>query len=223
MKIRPIFFSLMLLTVLSCHKDNIVSSADKVGISSVVYFPAITLKGDANLIFQQNDPYVDPGATAILQGKSVMYTAVPSTINTAVPGVYPVTYSAANAQGDVATASRIVIVVPSNVASDNAVAANDFSGTYLRAATGVTSTWTKIGNGVYTVENAGGASSGVGFTLIAANYSGNTISIPVQNSAAYGGQVSADNGTYIPGSPAMYSWIFHAPNYGAGVRTFVKQ
>jgi hypothetical protein len=223
MRTRYIYFSFLFLTCIACNKDNFNYPPDTVGISKIIYFPTISIKGDKYIIFQQNAPFVDPGATATLTGKDISFTVTPSTINTAVPGVYQLTYSAVNAQGFAATDTRTVVVVPTSVSLDAIVAANDFSGTYLRAATGVTSTWTKIGNGVYIVENPGGAGIGAGYQVVGVNYSGNTISIPVQFSASYGGNISADNATYSNGNPAMYAWVFHATNYGTSLRTFVKQ
>jgi hypothetical protein len=129
-----------------------------------------------------------------------------------------VVYTATNPQGFSATDWRTVVVI------GNDVAANDFSGTYLRAATGVTSTWTKTASGVYTVENPGGAGVGAGLQVIVVNYTGIQISIPQQESADFGGLVSSEDETYtLTPPPPQYSWIFHATNYGTSLRTFIKQ
>jgi hypothetical protein len=92
----------------------------------------------------------------------------------------------------------------------------------LRAATGVTSTWTKIGDGIYSVENPGG-SAGVGQTVIAVNYTDTKIAIPHQISADFG-EVSSANETYsLTPPPPTYTWVFLAGGYGTGPRTFTKQ
>jgi hypothetical protein len=106
------------------------------------------------------------------------------------------------------------------VVTDPVIIANDYSGVYLRAATGVTSTWTKLSTGVYTVENPGG-SSGVGQLVVATNYSANNIQIPEQTSPFFGGVVSSTETTYD--APGKYTWVFFAPGYGTGPRSFEKQ
>jgi hypothetical protein len=70
------------------------------------------------------------------------------------------------------------------------------------------------------VENPGG-SSGVGQLVVATNYSANNIEIPEQDSPFFGGVVSSSPATLDP--PGTYTWIYLAPGYGTGQRTFVKQ
>ena len=66
-------------------------------------------------------------------------------VNTSVPGVYDLTYTAKNDQGYTASEWRTVVVIGDDVSG------NDFSGTYIRTnPTGVNSTWTKVADGVYT-------------------------------------------------------------------------
>lgn len=236
MKIRA--FLLFLITtvgIVSCKKDNFNYPAGTVGISKIIYFPIISTNGSKTQVFVQGTPFTDSGATAILNGAAVTYTTSQAITSTTAPGVYEVTYTAANPQGYTASDWRIVVVVDPAQAADPTVIANNFSGTYLRAATGVTSTWTKIGPGVYTVENVGGAASGVGLLGIAENPSGNNIVIPVQPSPYYGGSISTSNegpsmggvpGTPVPissGPTATYLWEFNATGYGTGIRTFVLQ
>lgn len=224
MKISSIFISAFILSVLiSCNKTDFNYPAGTVGKSKIVYFPAIQINGDKIVAVNEGAGYTDPGATATLNGAAVQYTTS-NTINASTtPGIYVISYTASNPQGFTASDVRIVVVIPSSMVSDAVVQANDFSGTYLRAATGVTSTWTKIGIGTYIVENPGGAGVGAGLYVIAENTSGNTITIPEQDSPYYGGQVSSSSESYDPGPPATYSWIFHATGYGTGLRTFVKQ
>jgi len=221
MKIRLIFFCLLAIAGLSCNKENFNYAKNTVGSSKIIYFPIISTKGDKIIAVKQGDVYADAGATATLNNAPVDYIA-DQTINTANPGIYTITYTASNPQGFTASDWRMVVVIPSSVVADPVVSANDFSGVYLRAATGVTSTWVKLGTGVYKVENPGG-SSGVGKYVVVTNYSGNDISIPTQNAPDFGGTVSSGNETYSPGPPATYSWKFFAIGYGTGLRSFVKQ
>lgn len=212
---------LIILSILSCNKkDNFNYPAGTVGHSSIVYFPAVAIKGNHLIILQQGATFTDPGVTATLNGKAV--TAAPSvTVDTNTPGIYNINYTATNPQGYSASDWRTVVVI------GNDVAANDFSGTYLRSATGVTSTWTKTGPGQYIVDNPGGAGVGVGYDVIAVNYTGNKIAIPKQiasDPSGTQGVVSSANETYnASANPVTYSWSFLAGGYGTQVRNFVKQ
>ncbi len=200
----------------SCKKDNFNYPPSMVVISKIIYFPKVSIVGERLVILQQGAPYTD-SVISTLNGQPVSYTTN-LTVSTANPGVYNVVYTATNPQGFSATDWRTVVVI------GNDVAANDFSGTYLRAATGVTSTWTKTASGVYTVENPGGAGVGAGLQVIAVNYTGTQISIPQQESSDFGGLVSSGDETYtLTPPPPQYSWIFHATNYGTSLRTFIKQ
>ncbi len=225
---------LLILTVMaasfSCNKkDDFNYPSGTVGISKIIYFPNIAINGDRIMSIIEGSTFTDPGAKAILQGQTITYLTTyqvdggsTASLDVNTPGVYTITYTAANSEGYTASDWRIVVVAPSGLDADPVVSKNDFSGTYLRAATGVTSTWTKLATGVYKVENAGG-SAGVGKYVVAVNYSGFDIKIPMQNDPDFGGDVSSSDATYMPGPPATYTWIFYATGYGTGTRTFVKQ
>jgi hypothetical protein len=203
--------------VLSCKKQNDFNYAPgTVGISKIVYFPSIAIKGDRLIILNEGGTYTDPGVTALLNGNSTQYSTAGS-VNTSMPGVYVLSYTAVNPQGFSASDFRTVVVI------GNDVAGNDFSGTYARTSNNVTSTWTKTSNGVYTVENPGGATSGVGDTVTVVNYSGTSgIAIPQQIAPAVG-QVSSSNASYSLTPSPQYSWVFNAGGYGTSLRTFIKQ
>jgi hypothetical protein len=213
-----VIFAIGVYAMVSCNKkDDFNYPAGTVGISKIVYFPAVSIIGQHLVIINQGGTFTDPGVTATL-GSATVTPTITGSVDPTTPGVYNLVYSAADPQGYSASDFRTVVVIGSDVA------ANDFSGTYLRAATGVTSTWTKDSTGVYTVENPGGAGAGVGLTVTAVNYTGSSITIPQQPSADYGGVVSSSSETYnATASPVTYSWIFHAPNYGTSLRTFTKQ
>jgi hypothetical protein len=217
MKIK---ISLILLVAIlagaSCNKGSDFNyPAGTVGISKIVYFPIISTIGDRLMIIPQGSSFTDPGVDATLNGQAVTPT-ITGSVDPATPGVYVINYSASNPQGFSASDFRTVVVLGPDVA------ANDFSGTYVRAATGVSSNWTKDSAGVYTVENPGGAGVGAGETVVVVNYSGSSISIPQQISPDFG-LVSSSSESYDATAPATYTWIFHAGGYGTGLRTFTKQ
>jgi len=218
-KIIPILtfcFALMFMDI-SCNKsDNFNYPAGTVGISKIVYFPAISTNGNRLVIMAQGGIFTDSGATATLGGSTAKYTTTGS-VDATTPGVYGLVYTSANAQGNTASDFRTVVVIGSDVS------ANDYSGPYLRSSTGQLCNWTKTATGVYSVENPGGASVGVGKFVIAVNYTGNMITIPQQISPDYG-LVSSSSETYnATSAPITYSWIFHAGGYGTSLRIFTKQ
>jgi hypothetical protein len=205
---------------LSCTKESDFNYPEgTVGHSQVIYYPSIQIKGQHLIILHQGDAYADPGVTALIKGKPVDFTTTGS-VNVSTPGVYELNYEAKNPEGFSASDWRTVVVLGNDIAS------NDFSGTYLRSATGVTSTWTKTADGVYTVDNPGGAASGVGYKVIAVNYSGSKIRVPKQlatDPTGATGIVSTTSETYnATAAPVSYSWIFLAGGYGTGSRTFKK-
>ena len=202
-------------TFAACNKDDFNYPPDTVGISKIIYFPSVTINGDRLIILKEGDTYTEPGAVATLNGQPTDITTTGS-VNTSVPGVYDITYTAKNEQGYTASDWRTVVVIGNDVSN------NDFSGTYLRAATGITSTWTKISDGVYSVENPGG-SSGVGLTVIAVNYTDDQIKIPHQISPDFGEVSSADETYDASAEPITYSWVFYAGGYGTSLRIFTKQ
>lgn len=201
---------------IGCAKEeNIVSTESEVGSSKIVFFPEIATKGERLIILQQGKAYTEQGAAALLNNKPTDFTTTGS-VDVTKPSVYNITYAAKNEQGFSVDDFRTVVVIGSDVD------ANNFSGKYLRAATGVTSTWTKTAPGIYTVENPGGAATGAGLTVIAVNYTGNKITIPHQDSPDFG-VVSSGSESYSPGPPATISYAFFAGGYGTAARTFVKQ
>lgn len=209
----------LVIAICSCNKETIVDTPEQVGISKVAYYPSIQINGPTFVAITEGDSYNDPGAVAMLNGDTITYTTSMTITSTTPSGVYTIDYTATSPDGT-SSDQRIVTVVPVSVVNDPVIIAHDYSGTYLRAATGVTSTWTKIYTGVYTVENPGG-SSGVGQLVIATNYSANNIQIPKQNSPFFGGEVSSTDATLDP--PGAYTWIYFAPGYGVGPRSFAKQ
>ncbi len=72
--------------------------------------PAITLTGDATMTVSAGSAFTDPGATATDLVDGAIAVTISGTVNTAVPGSYTVTYTAADAKGNSASATRTVTV-----------------------------------------------------------------------------------------------------------------
>jgi hypothetical protein len=209
------YFLFLSLLAIGCAKEESVKITDtEVGHSRIIFFPSISIKGEHLIILNQGATFTDPGATATLNGEAAQFT-VSGTVTPATPGVYNLVYEAKNAEGYSATDFRTVVIIGNDVAN------KDLSGKYLRAATGVTSTWTKTAPGVYTIENPGGAGVGVGLTAIGVNYTGNKIAIPKQISPDFG-QISSNTESYDPATGTI-KYAITAGGYGDALRTFVKQ
>jgi hypothetical protein len=222
MKNVIIFSFLALVFFAACDEKDIIDNSEQVGHSKITYYPVLTLNGNTYQVVAKGSTFTDPGATAEAGGSSVPVT-VTGTVNSNTVGVYVVTYRAANKDGFSASATRFVVVYSTDASST----ANDFSGSYERSSNGQIAVWKKIGPGVYTVYNPGGA-SGTNLTIVAFNPKDNVINVPSQV-ASDGGVYRMTNAAggadidYVPGTPASYSWVVINPGYGTAVRTFMKQ
>jgi Domain of unknown function (DUF5011) len=217
MKIKFAFIWIpFMLLMISCKKDPIINTPDRIGISRVTYYPTITLTGDAIVTVPNGVVYTEPGVKATAGTAEVPVTST-GFVDTGKDGVYTISYSAKNADGYSSFASRIVIVY--TTAPD--AAAHDLSGTYLRTATGSSAVWTNIAPGVYQVFNPGG-SPGTNLTVIVFNPSAFKILIPPQLGSD-GTPTSSTNESYTNSTPATYSWRIVNPGYGSALRTFIKQ
>lgn len=204
------------LTFSSCRKEPSFNyPAGTVGISKVTQYPILTLKGTRVIVQPIGAAFTDPGATA-LEGTNPLTPVVTGSVNVNVAGVYTITYTATNRDGFPASIARTVAIYDTK---PDAVA-NDFSGSYLRAATKASAVWTKLAPGVYSVLNPGGA-AGATLSVIAFNQTGSTINIPQQN-ASDGTSTTSANETYTIAT-SSYSWVIVNPGYGPSLRSFVKQ
>lgn len=216
--IRLLFISFV-IALGACNKEDEIHNTDtKVGISRVTFFPLISLKGDDLMTVPKGGTFTDPGVDATEGGATIPYTTSP-TVNTAVPGVYSVIYTATNKDGFSASVLRRVCVYE----TETAAAAQDLSGTYARTSNGEPSTWTKLAPGVYKVFNPGGA-PGTNVTVIAINPTVAVVKIPTQLTGVGSTPFGSTNETYFPTAvPPKYSWQIVNSGYGTALRTFVKQ
>ncbi|MEO8766278.1 MAG: immunoglobulin-like domain-containing protein, partial [Ginsengibacter sp.] len=173
-KRHALIFIALVSIVSSCEKDPIIRTDKNVGISTVAYYPNITLTGEVVIAVANGTSFTEPGVKAQAGGADVP-VVTSGTIDTNVDGVYTLTYTATNVDG-VSTAHRTVAVYT----TDADAATHDLSGKYFRAATGLTATWSKIGPGVYTVLNPAGSGIGISLVVVAINPTGYTISVPDQ-------------------------------------------
>jgi hypothetical protein len=221
MKISKYIIALFAIYVFTgCAKTEEFNNTEtNVGQSRVTIFPTLELKGNDYMAIPVGTTFTDPGAIA-KEGTADIQFTVTGSVNTATAGVYRLVYTAVNKDGFATSTNRYVAVY----ATQASAASNDLSGTYFRAATAQTSTWTKIAPGVYKVLNPGGAAAGTGLVVVAFNPTGYSIKIPSQIGNDGNTSASSDE-VYTNSTPATYTWRYLNPaaNYGTGLRTFVKQ
>ena len=200
---------LPLLIISSCKKET----TENVSTTVKVSYPEITLNGNDLVVVAVGANYADAGAKLKddITGAISDIQPTESNVNTAQPGLYVVTFSASNSNGFETTASRLVAVTSVNNPIDR-------SGTYLRAATGINCYITKIANGVYKVQNPGGAGVGVNTFVYMVETAVNVYVAPPQPTDV--GEMSVIN---INFTATGATWNVINPVYGTGTRTFVKQ
>jgi hypothetical protein len=198
-----------LLIFVSCKKDT----TDNVSKVVKVSYPEITLNGNELAVVAVGAPYNDAGAKLKddITGAISDIQPASSNVNTAQPGLYVVTYSASNSNGFETTATRLVAVTSVNNPIDR-------TGTYLRSATGINCFITKIANGVYKVQNPGGAGIGVNTFVYMVETATNVYVAPPQPTDF--GEMSVIN---INFTATGVTWNVINPSYGTGQRIFLKQ
>lgn len=204
----PLLAALLLMG--ACKKETTKN------VSKTLKVPLIELNGDAYMSVDVGSTYTDQGAKYFTEdGQEQSITASVNDVNTAVPGIYFVTYEQESESGIFHTvATRIVAVAYRG----NTV---DYSGTYLRAATGVNAYVTRLAPGLYKVQNPGGATGGhTGVIVYFVETAANTFAGPLQPNDLVGDIEIVD----IVFTSTGASWrIINNPYYGTGTRTFVKQ
>ena len=221
----------ILLFCSACEKDK-----SSEGVSRVTSYPIMELIGDEFLTLPVGGTFNDPGVIATI-GSQQINPEVDGAVDVSTPGVYIITYSAANSDGFSAAIRRWVGVI------DAAAVANDLTGMYQRTKYGTNTTpsgiatWTKVADGLY----ANGDIGGVGSATIGAtpgyagpfyifNVEGDDLIFPVQPNPL-GGDVYAlsESGDeripYTQGGAGTdsYTWSIRGSGYGTNPRTFTKQ
>lgn len=215
--IQFLFLSAIIVLGGGCDKDEINNTDTQVGISRVTFFPLLTMNGDKYMAVQQGGTFTDPGADATEGGTTIPVT-VTGTVNTAVPGVYSLIYTATNKDGFNTQLYRNVAVYN----TDAGAAAQDLTGNWARTSNGSVATFTRIAPGVYTVFNPGGA-PGTNVTVLVLNATVNSLRIPTQL-IGIGNSFGSTAETLDPaGTPPTFTWTIVNPGYATSARTFNKQ
>ncbi|MGH2565001.1 MAG: DUF5011 domain-containing protein [Ginsengibacter sp.] len=179
MKKRYLFILITFITVLSsCEKDPIINNDKHVGISRITYYPTFDVTGGAFVSIVAGTPFTDPGIKATAGGAEVPVTTT-GTVDVNTPGIYVLNYSASNADGYSAAATRTVFVIPSAE-----VPGTDISGNYMTTGSTPNATVTKVAAGVYFTTNCWGNGSAAIIPAYFFCTDGAVVSIPYQNGPA---------------------------------------
>ncbi len=119
---KKIYLNILILLVLLNYG---CSNETTEGVSDVTNFAIITLEGNAEEFVHQGEPYEEPGANAVEAGSSVtvnttstgLFTGGP--LDTDVPDIYSIMYSAVNSDGYSSSNIRSVIVAETGNLTDN--------------------------------------------------------------------------------------------------------
>ena len=214
---------LLVVLCISCDKDS-------ENISFQTDYPVLTMTGDALIVINKGDDYSEPGIVAMIGEEETEVVTVGS-VDANIPNIYKIDYSAVNADGFSAFATRYVIVM-----DPGTTAGNDFTGTYERTfygspRSGTYSDWVLTSTpGVYTVNDVGGVDNpDYEYDVTVYNVTGNMVVFPVQPSDL-GGTIfaSSTGGGTIPdliemSNEGVYIWSVKGAGYGTNPRTFERQ
>ena len=110
---KYILISIVALSALvACTKEHATNQ-------KITYYPVVTLEGDDPFCIPIGKQYEDPGFSAIMAGKDVTdQVEVTSSVNSAKPGIYAVSYYLVNEDGFSSTKNRQVIVYDPSIKTD---------------------------------------------------------------------------------------------------------
>ncbi len=110
---KKFIYSLLLLM----GAGSLTTSCDDVSTedtSRITYYATLNLEGDKTILWTLNEPYVDPGYVAELNGEDVTsQVEIAGDVDVSTPGIYTLVYSIANADGFSVSDSRTVMVADS--------------------------------------------------------------------------------------------------------------
>lgn len=188
-------------------------------ISRVKNYASIVLTNGPAISVPLGSTFTDPGNVTTLGG-AALKPKITGSVDTSTPGVYTISYQAANTEGDTTNINRLVAVVDPAVVIDQ-------SGTFERAgfAANPPATWKLIARGLYRSANFGGAVAGSDFPAYFAQVTPNLIVFPTQNISGVG-KVTFNTPTSTfntAGVLTSYSYAVGATGFGTAVRTFNRR
>jgi len=216
-----------------CLTLVLASCSDKTSFddSKITYYVTFAISGDQTMLVPVGTAFVDPGVKASEGTKDVTSAMkITGSVNSNSIGLYPVTYSAVNADGFASSATRTVIVYDPTITTD-------ISGKYLLAAgsyrltksnsahtpfSGYTVTLTYVAPGIFHVSDFfagyyefraayGSAYEMAGYVKLNSN---NTIGLLSSKVAAWGDSLnSLANASFNPSTNSIHYEATYANAY----------
>lgn len=224
-KIIYSLFVCLLLVLVSCQDKT---SYD---VSKITYYVTYKMSGDQTTLVPVGTSYVEPGIKAMEGTKDVTATMkTTGTVDVNKIGLYPITYSAVNADGFASSATRLVIVCDPTVTTDISGKYALASGSYRQVIkTGVKVSFsgynislTKVAPGIFYVSDfLGGyydqrAAYGTSYAMtgyVKLNPD-NTLTLLSSKIAGWGDSLdSLVNAAYNPGTNAIHWDATYANSY----------
>jgi Domain of unknown function (DUF5011) len=207
---KKIFYFLIAIVAISCSE----TTTDDV--SKVTNYPLMTLNGERTMILNQGDTYTEPGALATEGGEEIPVT-ITGTVNTSIPDVYFLTYSAVNVDGFSTSLTRAVVVLSTTPSTIN------LEGTFLRNGVNQ-NVVTRISDREYLCDNATGYITGDenNLTLTFYNIDDEKIYAPYQEDASSTG-IDAESNVGTIADQDNWSWVIYASGFfGTATRVFIR-
>jgi len=116
---------IILIALVAVFMFSACSDESSMGVSKVTTYAVLKMKGNANLFWPLNTPFVDPGCSAV-EGPTDISSkiVVTSTVNAAKGGKYSIVYEAENSDGFTASVTRTVYVYDETAALNGYYASN---------------------------------------------------------------------------------------------------
>lgn len=206
--IITILFACGLLS--SCESDTTSN------VSKVTNYPVITINGENLMILNQGDAYTEEGAIAF-EGETEIDVDTKGSVNTLVPNVYKISYSAINIDGFAASKTRTVIVLSTAPSTIN------LEGTFTRNGTNLNKI-TRLADRKYICDNATGYTTDNenNLKLIFYNIDDTKIYAPYQEDASESG-ISAESSVGTIEDEDNFYWVIYASEfYGTSTRIFTR-
>jgi len=197
-------FNIVFLLAAACWVSGCEDDTADVSRVVDVTAPGILLKGQELVILPTGGTFTDEGATGIdsLSGNRQTDLRAESTPNTAQPGLYPLTYTARDANGFTSQVVRNVFVFDNSLTEGyDLVTDADLSGTYQHlAGAGRIVTVTRVLPGLYICNDLYGT-----FTPTPLYFLNTTEGLVVPEQPTYtglgdidgGGTVAVEDGKYV--------------------------
>lgn len=172
-KYLTILLTLTVLIFAGCSKDDDTTA------------PVITLIGNAIIVIDLQETYNEPGATATDDNDGSVAVSITGSVNNNLKGTYTITYTATDAAGNTASATRTVQVVNSaDFMGGNYVNVADVCNIGGTSSFDATVTISNSINGQFTVSNFGAFGNSV---VIICNYNSTTNAITATTPQSLGG------------------------------------